>query len=130
MNKQLLLLTLAIYCTGANSGTSNSTQAKSKSDVATVLEQDLLALIEASRKGDLTRVKALIAAGAQLNIKSEYDSTALHWAAAYCYLEVVKALVSAGADIGAVEINRLPNRAAVWQAIEEALKDRKWSHEF
>jgi ankyrin repeat protein len=159
MKKQLLLLTLAVYCAVANSGTGTSKQADAKSDAA-ALQQDSLTLMKASMNGDLAQVKALIAAGAQINKLNGYGNTALRLAAfgghleivqalitakaelnkqnrfgltalrsaALCrHLEIVKALVTAGADIDADFINQLPNRVAVWEAIEEGLKDRKWN---
>jgi ankyrin repeat protein len=93
-------------------------------------EYGVTALDWAARRGRLAIVEELIAAGAQLNIKNNYDYTALRRAAMNGHLKVVKALVTAGADIDAGQINQLDHRDAVWEAIEEGQKDRKWSLEF
>jgi hypothetical protein len=47
-------------------------------------------------------VAPLVAAGIPINFRDVHGWTALHWAASYCQDEVVKALLKAGADPGAV----------------------------
>jgi hypothetical protein len=47
-------------------------------------------------------VAPLVAAGIPINFRDVHGWTALHWAASYCQEEVVKALLKAGADPGAV----------------------------
>lgn len=45
--------------------------------------------------------KALIEAGAEINVHNKSGSTPLHLAAFLCYPEIVQALVDAGADLEA-----------------------------
>lgn len=58
-------------------------------------------LIAASKKGDVEAVKSLIAKGANVNARTNYGATALHFAADRGHLEVIKTLVEAGADVNA-----------------------------
>jgi len=58
-------------------------------------------LIAAVKKGDVEAVKSLIAKGANVNARTNYGATALHFAADRGYLEVLKLLVEAGADVNA-----------------------------
>ncbi|MGH9768621.1 MAG: ankyrin repeat domain-containing protein, partial [Blastocatellia bacterium] len=55
----------------------------------------------AAKKGDLEAVKSLIAKGANVNARTNYGATALHFAADRGHLEVIKVLVEAGADVNA-----------------------------
>jgi ankyrin repeat protein len=153
MKRQLFLLTLFIYTAGNINAMNHH---------AVNGSQDPQALIKASQKGDLAQVKALIAAGAQVNIQDGNGITALHWAAlkgslaiaqelinadshlnmgdklgetalklaaTKGHLAVVQALVTAGADIDTAFINRRPNRADLWEVIEEGQKERKLNQE-
>ncbi len=58
-------------------------------------------LIAAAKKGDAAAVKSLIAKGANVNARTNYGATALHFAADRGHLEVIKVLVEAGADVNA-----------------------------
>src|SRR5207302_7567166 len=59
-------------------------------------------LMNCARTGIGPSVKALIAAGANVNMKEpEHDQTALMWAAAEKHPEAVRLLLEAGADIRA-----------------------------
>ena len=59
-------------------------------------------LMNCARTGNGPSVSALIAAGANVNVKEpEHDQTALMWAAAEKHPEVVRLLLEAGADIRA-----------------------------
>ena len=58
-------------------------------------------LIEAAGKGDLVRVKALLAAGADVNATDKNGSFPLLLASAQGHLDVVQALLAAGADVNA-----------------------------
>lgn len=55
-------------------------------------------LISAATFGKTAMVKALIDAGADLDIKNNEGSTALHAAAFFCRIEIVQMLIDAGAD--------------------------------
>lgn len=55
-------------------------------------------LILASTFGKPAIAKALIDAGANLNLKNNEGSTALHAAAFFCRVEIVQMLIDAGAD--------------------------------
>ena len=56
-------------------------------------------LLEAVRKGDATRVKALLAQGADVNSKSPYGATSLFFAADRGNVEMIKILLDHGADV-------------------------------
>ena len=58
-------------------------------------------LIAAAKRGDVAAVKSLIARGANVNTRTNYGATALHFAADRGHLEVIKVLVEAGADVNA-----------------------------
>ena len=58
-------------------------------------------LIAAAKLGDVAAVKSLIARGANVNTRTNYGATALHFAADRGHLEVIKVLVEAGADVNA-----------------------------
>jgi len=62
-------------------------------------------LMDAARTGNAEKVKALIAAGADVNAKGEAGETALMGAASEGNAEAVKALLAAGADINAKNNN-------------------------
>ena len=59
-------------------------------------------MIVAARNGRAEIIKALIEAGASLEIKDEYDETALRTAVRYGRTEIANSLIDAGArpDIG------------------------------
>jgi ankyrin repeat protein len=58
-------------------------------------------LIEAAKEGDLERVKALIAAGANVNAKKNYGETALMYTAMLGHTEITQLLIKKGADVNA-----------------------------
>ncbi|MGD0201363.1 MAG: ankyrin repeat domain-containing protein, partial [Bryobacteraceae bacterium] len=58
-------------------------------------------LINAAFNGDLPRVKALLAAGSDVNAKRDDGATALMLASQYGRQEVVRALLDAQADVNA-----------------------------
>src|SRR5215813_9891511 len=58
-------------------------------------------LWETAKKGDAAAVEALLAKGADVNAKTEYGATALHFAADKGHVEVVKVLLKHKADINA-----------------------------
>lgn len=64
-------------------------------------------LPQAAQNGDLSRVKALLAAKADVNTNAYNGATALMVASGACHPEVVKALLAAGADVN----DRHPNGA-------------------
>jgi outer membrane protein assembly factor BamB len=59
------------------------------------------ALWAAAKKGDAAAVEELIAAGVDVNAKSDYGVTALYLAAEKGYLDTVNVLVARGADLNA-----------------------------
>ena len=59
------------------------------------------ALWEAARAGDITRISAALAQGADVNAKARYDVTALIFAASSGRLDAVKLLVARGANVNA-----------------------------
>jgi hypothetical protein len=58
-------------------------------------------LIEASRIGDIEKVKKLLKEGADVNAKNGYDATPLHLASLHGHVEIVKLLIENGADVNA-----------------------------
>ena len=62
------------------------------------MEPDLTAAV---RAGDAARVRALIAAGADVNVPQGDGATALHWAAHRNDAEAAALLIAAGADVDA-----------------------------
>ena len=61
------------------------------------------ALWDAARAGDIARITAALAQGADINAKARYDVTALTFAASSGRLDAVKLLVSRGADVDALD---------------------------
>jgi hypothetical protein len=60
-------------------------------------------LIEAARKSDAEKVKALLAKGADVNARTRYGATALSFACDRGSLEVVKILIEHGADVNVTD---------------------------
>ncbi len=56
-------------------------------------------LWDAARAGDLVKVKALITAGTDVNVKTKYGATALTYACDKGHLDLVRYLVESGAEI-------------------------------
>jgi len=63
--------------------------------------EDIAYLLTAASKGDVATVNAMLASGANPNIKDEEGITALMYAARKDNADVVAALVAKGADINA-----------------------------
>ena len=63
-----------------------------------VSQQDIL-LFNAVRIGNLDRVKTILTQGANVDVCDRYDTTALMYAAAQGYTEIVKLLLEAGASV-------------------------------
>lgn len=117
MNRILLILTLALLIIGCgdsedklieenNSATDNITEKIDTTPYDNMSsEEKNLALIEASKNGDLEKIKGLIASGAQINYRYEdlegdiFDDTALMRASSEGHIEVVKYLIENGADV-------------------------------
>src|SRR5690606_9511977 len=59
-------------------------------------------LADAAMRGDLQEVRALLAAGADVNVAQGDGMTALHWAAELGDVEMAKMLIAAGANVRAV----------------------------
>jgi len=59
------------------------------------------ALIDASKRGDSSAVRALLAKKADVNAPAVDTSTALHWAVKANSLETVNLLIDAGANVKA-----------------------------
>lgn len=58
-------------------------------------------LDKASADGRMSEVKALIAAGANVNEKNKHGLTPLHYATSHARADVVKLLLAAGANVNA-----------------------------
>ncbi len=90
---------------GANVNAKDITDRKPSDTAATAkgqtgtIESLAPALHKAARDGTTAAVKALIAAGANVNATTDSGFTALHWAARNGHANVVKVLMAAGADV-------------------------------
>ncbi len=62
-----------------------------------------ITLVQAVEEGKLKTVEALLASGADVNIRGEYGKTPLHFAARSDLTEVAKILLSNGADVNAAD---------------------------
>lgn len=58
-------------------------------------------LLDASKKGDVEKVKKLLKEGADANAKDRFGFTPLHYTALNGHFEVVKLLIERGADVNA-----------------------------
>ncbi|WP_374699517.1 ankyrin repeat domain-containing protein [Wolbachia endosymbiont (group A) of Limnophora tigrina] len=56
-------------------------------------------LIEAAKQGNSTEVESLIARGANVNARDNFEGTSLHWAAIRGYSEIVEKLIEKEAEI-------------------------------
>jgi outer membrane protein assembly factor BamB len=70
-------------------------------------------LWDAAKKGDVAAVEALLAKGADVNAKTEYGATALHFAADKGHLAVVQTLLKNKADINSKD-NFYKSRPLDW----------------
>jgi ankyrin repeat protein len=59
------------------------------------------AFLESARLGDITKMKSLIAKGADVNVKGKGGTTALHWAVFVANEELARLLIANGVDVNA-----------------------------
>ena len=88
-----------------------------------------LSIVDAAAKGDLEKVKAHLAAGTDINERAgEHESTALHAAAYYGNLEIVKFLIEKGADMNAKNKHGQTPRDVAWHDHEnrEKFSELEW----
>src|SRR3990167_250986 len=62
------------------------------------------ALMFAARKNDVEKVRSLIAAGANIDLRDEFGMPALNQAVVFGNLETVLALIAAGANVNIIDI--------------------------
>jgi outer membrane protein assembly factor BamB len=81
-------------------------------------------LWEAAKKGDVDAVKALLDKGVDVNAKTDYGATALHFAADKGHVEIVKVLLKHKADVNAKDTfyNARPLAWAVMRSHVEVIK--------
>jgi ankyrin repeat protein len=81
-----------------------------------------VSFINAIQKGDIITVKALIAAGANVNAENKSGETPLHIAAVRGYQEITSLLIVEGADVNAIDKRKLtPLHAAAWSGYNETV---------
>jgi putative CocE/NonD family hydrolase len=79
-------------------------------------------LLDASSRGDAGEVKSAISKGADINIKDDSGTTALHIAARKGYREIVELLLASGADVNSRgPYNTTPAELA-WHKYEDVFK--------
>jgi ankyrin repeat protein/beta-lactamase regulating signal transducer with metallopeptidase domain len=81
--------------------TASLMSARADAEIAEDSETVMPRLFEAAEAGDIERVKALLANGADVNTHDRANRTALHYAAERGHLEVVRLLLARGADVNA-----------------------------
>ncbi|MDA8018214.1 MAG: PQQ-binding-like beta-propeller repeat protein [Thermoanaerobaculia bacterium] len=91
---------LATASLGQDSG---EEAASTGTEAAAVDPQQVEALHEAARQGDLDEVKRRLDAGVPVDGTNQYGATALTYAASKGHLEVAKLLVERGADVDATD---------------------------
>ena len=69
-------------------------------------------------------MKALLAAGAEVNHASNTGKTALYWAALEGHVEAIQALVTAGADVN--HVNNAGNAPLYWAAQKGHVEAIQW----
>jgi ankyrin repeat protein len=87
--------------------------------------EELNALIDAAKNGDIEAVKQHLAAGADVNAKSVDGTTRLHKAAVYGHNEVAELLIANGAEVNAIIVSgrnqgKTPLDLAIWRKKNEA----------
>jgi len=82
--------------------------------------EELNALLDAAKKGDIEAVKQHLAAGADVNEKAGDGTTPLHNAAVYGHKEVAELLLANGAEVNAIIVSgrnqgKTPLDLAIWR---------------
>ena len=82
--------------------------------------EELNALIDAAKNGDIEAVKQHLAAGADVNAKDVDGTTPLHNAAVYGHNEVAELLIANGAEVNAIIVSgrnqgKTPVDLAIWR---------------
>ena len=77
-------------------------------------------LFAAARKGDIEAVKVVLQKGVDVNAKTRYGATALHYACDRGHLEVVRFLIERGADVNAraeIDCNGMGGQTPIFHAL-------------
>ena len=81
-----------------------------------------LSLVEAVKENHMITVKALLAAGADVNTRDKFGETLLHMAAVRGYKEMSSMLITKGAEVNSRDERGLtPLHAAAWGGYQEIL---------
>ena len=91
----MLLITIFLWSLALMPGDTHPQASTAQQTPAPIAEE----LWAAARAGDTVRVTAALDTGADVNAKTRYGATALTFAADRGHIEVVKLLISRGADV-------------------------------
>ncbi len=116
--KKLVLLFLVLLIASCQS-VQEQKIAEKESTATAVLNKEL---DWAARQGDVEKVKALIASGADVETRIDHQHTPLMFAVYIGHYEMAEILIEAGADVNAAHA---PDHTVLYHALESALESRQ-----
>ena len=89
---------------GAQAKRTPPTKRTAKMEAESKKMQEQKALLAASARGDLKKVEMLVDSGVDVNASDKSQMSALHYAAMHSRSEVIKSLISRGAEVNATDL--------------------------